>query len=276
MKFSYVDESGDHSQGDVFVMAGVLIDAYRLRKYTASFDKMIVEFLAKHPGAPTELKTKAFINGAAGWSQVDATERKKFLGEICDLAAECAKIFGVAFSFEAFKKAAEREGIFTKSHWLSAAMFIAALVQKKMQDEPRNKGMTVLICDDNKKEMPDLADALHEAHPWFDPIYQTSRKKGGVSVWQNVPNGKRFEQIVNCAFAIKSHHSSLIQVADVVSYIYRRHLELKTEREGWDGEQKYFAGLVDKLEPRRELLGRNPGGPCIEFYQAAYWQLGTM
>jgi hypothetical protein len=51
MKFSYVDESGDESQGDVFVMVGVLIDAYRLRKYTAKFDKMIVEFLARHPVA---------------------------------------------------------------------------------------------------------------------------------------------------------------------------------------------------------------------------------
>jgi hypothetical protein len=28
MKFVYVDEAGDQDQGDVFVMAGVLIDAY--------------------------------------------------------------------------------------------------------------------------------------------------------------------------------------------------------------------------------------------------------
>ena len=151
MKFSYVDESGDEGQGDVFVMVGALIDAYRLRKYTAKFDKMIVEFLAKHPGAPRELKTKAFINGTGGWSQVDATDRKKFLGEICDLAAECAKIFAIALSLAGFKNAVERDGVFTKSHWLSAAMFIAALVQKKMQNEPRNKGMKFLICDDNKR-----------------------------------------------------------------------------------------------------------------------------
>jgi hypothetical protein len=269
MKFAYVDESGGLDQGDVFIMAGVLVDAYRLRKYTATFDKMIVDFLAKHPDAPTELKTKAFISGSRGWSKVDATDRKKFLAAICDLVAECGKIFGVAFSFEAFKKAAGREDAFTNSHWLSAAMFIAALVQKKMQDGPRNKGMTVLICDDNKQEMPNLADTVHEAPPWFDPIYQKYRRKRDVAAWQNIREGERFDQIVNCAFAIKSHHSSLIQVADVVSYVYRRHLELKTGKETWDGEQKYFAALVDKLEPRRELLGRNPGGPCIEFYQAA-------
>lgn len=31
MKFAYVDESGDKGQGDVFVMAGLLIDAYPRR-----------------------------------------------------------------------------------------------------------------------------------------------------------------------------------------------------------------------------------------------------
>jgi hypothetical protein len=41
MKFAYVDESGDQGQGDVFVMAGPLIDSYLLRKYTATFDEMI-------------------------------------------------------------------------------------------------------------------------------------------------------------------------------------------------------------------------------------------
>jgi len=56
----------------------------------------------------------------------------------------------------------------------------------------------------------------------------------------------------------------------VVAYVYRRHLELKSEKEAWEGEQKYFAGLVETLEPRRETLGRNPGGACIEFYKAAH------
>jgi len=39
MKFCYVDESGDKPQSDVFVMTGVLVDAYKLRKHTARFDR---------------------------------------------------------------------------------------------------------------------------------------------------------------------------------------------------------------------------------------------
>ncbi|HUS98025.1 MAG TPA: hypothetical protein VMX97_14955 [Hyphomicrobiaceae bacterium] len=77
-------------------MAGLLIDAYRMRKSTAAFDEMIKAFLKKHPKAPQELNTKAFINGANKWSAVDADDRKQFLEDVCDLAAECARIFAVA------------------------------------------------------------------------------------------------------------------------------------------------------------------------------------
>jgi Protein of unknown function (DUF3800) len=268
MKFVYVDESGDGGQSDVFVMAGLLIDAYRLRKYTATFDKMITEFLAKHPGAPKELKTKAFINGSGDWSKVDATERKNFLTEICDLAAECAKIFAVAFSFEGFKKGAgAAPAALSKSYWLSACMFVAGLVQQKMQREKKNKGLTVFIGDDNKREMQNFSDALHAADPWFDPIYQTGRMKSGKFVWDSLADDQRFDRIINSAFAIKSHHSSLIQVADAAAYIFRRHLELKTEKPAWEGEQEYYQGLVSKLEPNRQRLGRTPDGDCIKFYE---------
>jgi len=127
-----------------------------------------------------------------------------------------------------------------------------------MQGIEKNKGHTVFICDDNKQEMANLSDALYKADLWFDPIYlQTSKKKAPA---------QRFDQIINTAFAIKSHHSSLVQVADAVSYAYRRHLELKSDEEEWDGELEYFASLVAKL--KKEPLGRTTGGQCIEFYRA--------
>ena len=66
MKFIYVDESGAAGDSDVFVMCGLMVDAYKLRKKTADFDKMLADFLAKHPGSSTELKTSRFINGKGG------------------------------------------------------------------------------------------------------------------------------------------------------------------------------------------------------------------
>ena len=88
-------------------------------------------------------------------------------------------------------------------------MFVSALIQRKMQEEEKNKGHTVLIFDDNKYEMTKLSDMLHDADPWFDHLYCVSRMKKGKLVWE-VPAVERFNQIINTAFAIKSHHSSLI------------------------------------------------------------------
>ena len=47
-------------------------------------------------------------------------------------------------------------------------------------------------------------------------------------VWQGRAKKDRFDHIINTAFAIKSDHSSMVQVADAISYVYRRHLELIT------------------------------------------------
>ena len=107
-------------------------------------------------------------------------------------------------------------------------MFIAALVQKKMKVIEKNKGHTIFICDDNKQQMSNFSDALYQADPWFDPIYQSRKTKKGKTSADG-----RFDQIINTGFAIKSEHSSLVQVADAVSYAYRRHLELKSQNERW-------------------------------------------
>ena len=272
MKFAYVDESGDSGQSDVFVMAGLLIDAYRLRKYTAEFDQMIRDFLDKHPKAPKELKTKAFINGSGKWSDVDANDRKKFLLDVCDLAVSCSTIYAIALSFEGFQaavKAAAEAPPFVKNYWVGAAMYLSALIQKRMQGVRNNKGLTVLIFDDNKKDMPKVSDRLYTADAWFDSIYQTQETKKGKKVWLPVKPKNRFDQIINSAFAIKSEHSSLVQVADSVSYVYRRYLELQSEMEAWAGEKAYFNGLVAKLETKRERLVRKAGGPCPDFYENA-------
>jgi len=251
MKFVYVDETGDKSQSDIFVMTGLLIDAYSLRICTVTFDDMITEFLKRHPKSQTELKTKAIINGSGDWNKVDPAERKDFISKVCDVAVECTTIYAVAFSFRAFDDTAMNAGYgqpFGNSYWLGAAMFIAALVQKNMQRIKKNKGHTVFICDDNKWEMANLSEALYNADPWFDPIYLETSKKKKIA---------RFNQIINSAFAIKSQHSSLVQVADAVSYAYRRHLELKSDNEKWPGEQQYFGSLVAKL--KKEPLGRTTG-----------------
>ena len=272
MKFIYIDESGSGDEGDVFVMCGLMVDAYKLRKKTADFDQMLGVFLDKHPGAGTELKTKRFINGKGGWREIEAEERKAFLTEICQLAvANGGKLFGIGLSFNALD-AAKNAGHghpFGDSYWLAAGMFTSSLVQKKMQKEKNSKGLTVAIMDDNKAEMPRLSDGLYQADLWYDGLYQVKESRYRKPIWVPRTDGDRFDQIINTAFAIKSDHSSLVQVADAICYVYRRHLELKSVAEVWPGEQGYYQGLVNILEPQREKLGQTPNEPCVSFYKAA-------
>lgn len=271
MKFAYIDESGSTDEGDVFVMAGLLIDAYRLRKYTSRFDQELAAFLAKHPGAPSELKTKAFINGKGGWSTVAADDRKQFLTDMCALAAEVSSIYGFGMSFERFN-AACASGTYTTpcagNYWALNGMFVSGLIQKKMQGKSNNKGLTVLIFDDNKAHMPKVSDGLYMAEAWFDALYQKTIKVKNKKQWCDLKPSERFDHIINTAFAIKSQHSSLVQVADAVSYVYRRHLELTALPEEYAGEQAFYSGLVARLDAKRQRLGRTPDAECIRFYNA--------
>lgn len=278
MKFIYVDESGGRDQSDVFVMVGLLVDAYRLRRKTTDFDELLKDLLQRHPGHRDELKTKQFINGGGGWSAVPPEERKQFLRDICTLAADGGKLFGVGISFENFDAAiaAGHNHLTGNSYWLAAGLFITALIQKKMQPVSSNKGLTVLVMDDNKREMPKLSDLLYTADPWLDGLYQMRRTVRGRSVWKNRTAADRLDQIINTAFAVKSEHSSLVQVSDALSYIYRRHLELRTEADAYAGESDFYDELVGIIDPRREKLGQTPSCEALNFYRAAthdHWQL---
>lgn len=271
MKFIYVDESGARDQGDVFTMCGLMVDAYKLRKKTADFDAKLEAIFAQHPGTRGDLKTKRFINGAGAWNQVPAQQRKDFLREICELAvANGGKIYGVGLSYDRFDAAAGAgHGHPFTSYWIAGAMFVSALVQKKMQGVANAKGLTVFIMDDNKQEMANFSDALYKCDDWYDGLYKSRTTKRGKTMWASRNAGDRFDQIINTAFAIKSDHSSLVQVADAISWIYRRHLELKAQAEAYPGEQAYYQQLIDILDPQRIKLGQSPKEPCVTFFQAA-------
>jgi hypothetical protein len=272
MKFIYVDESGARDQGDVFIMCGLMVDAYKLRKKTEDFDLQLEAVFTNHEGKRSDFKTSRFINGKGGWSSLDITKRKAFLKRVCELAVENGgKVFGIGLSFAAFDSAVGNGHgqPFNDKYWLGSAVFTACLVQKKMQRLKNSKGLTVAIMDDNKIEMPKLSDELYKGNPWFDGFYQVRGKKHGKTVWLDRTNKSRFDHIINTAFAIKSDHSSMVQVADAISYVYRRHLELTDVAEAWKGEKDYYAELVAILEPARETLGQCPDAPCIKFFDEA-------
>lgn len=232
-------------------MAGVLVDAYRLRKKTQEFDTLLQDLFARHPGTPSELKTKAFMRGAGGWNEIPGNERQEFLQSVCKLAIDKGnKICGIAVDFE--KHGEEKNKVpVSMTYWLASSMYVASLIQKRMQTKKLNKGVTAMVMDDNKMEMSNLSDLLYEAPSWFDGLYQ--RKILGV--WKPRKVDDRFDQIINTGFSVKSEHSSLVQVADAISWTYRRSLELLGTDEDWNGESEYYDRLRKMLDKSRFKLG---------------------
>lgn len=206
-------------------------------------------------------------------------ERREFLEKVCKLAVSKGdKIVGLALSVSSVEKAlGEFNPPISRSrspYWQVAAMFIASLVQKRMQTQKHNKGHTVFIVDNNHAEVPKFSKALYERSEWFDGLYEkrAPKKKGGRSDWEPGTPDDRFNQIINTAFGIDSEHATLIQVADVICYVYRRYLELTSsdEEEVWDGERQFYEDRFRSLEFNRYNLGHCPKDrPCVKFYEAA-------
>ena len=156
---------------------------------------------------------------------------------------------------------------FGKDKWTASAMYVSSLIQKKMEGVKGNKGLTVFVMDHNHQCMPSLSDGLYKSDPWYDGLYQVRKRFRGKQKWQERTDTNRFDQIVNTAFAIKSEHSTLVQVADVISYIYRRYLELQNNEEAYEGETDLYNTWVRKLEKNREKIGQTAPCEALEFYK---------
>ncbi len=245
-------------------MAGLLIDAYKLNKSTKDIRSKLEFILSKRLGSDSikELKTKRFIDGADGWSRViPGPERMQLIQEICEQVTEIASIYAIGVSFGEFEKQKNKTPLNT--YWLASGMYICSLLQKKMQRLGNNKGLTVLIFDQNEREEENLSRHLHKKDQWFDGLYQKNKK----SKWLNLKEEERFHCIIDTSFSVKSEHSPWIQAADIVCYVYRRWLELFTQEGKYEGEKEIYDALVTRLDTRRQSLGRCHGSECVNFYQ---------
>ena len=74
MKFIYVDESGGRDQHDVFTMCGLMVDAYKLRKKTEDFDRLLEGIYSKYPGVRKDLKT---ISSQRRWRLEQGSRRRE-------------------------------------------------------------------------------------------------------------------------------------------------------------------------------------------------------
>lgn len=259
MYFLSVDESGNPDADKAFVMCGLLVNAHDRRKLASDLDRIFVRTLGKERGRSKEFKTSKFLRERGMRLELSMKNRRKIVKNICNLAVENdRKILGIGISFNAIELVRREKDKYSaqKASWLFCSMFTCALLQNRMQklDDGNQKAK---IEFDNHSQMSRLSNRLKFNCKWYDGLYR-------------VDESDRFNRIVNKEddIGVDSRSSPLVQAADVLSYAYRRHLELREgQQEREDGEREFIQGLIDILEPQREKLGNLPKSDCLDLYK---------
>ena len=281
MKFLHSDESGVPSHTGVFVMGGIMVDARSLIKTSNEFDQMLANTLGYTSGSRKELKTSKFMMACRDEKNTaECNKRRNFLEKICRHAVSRGRsIYCIALSFTAVEslQRSDDERHPLDAAWHESGMFICSLVQSKMQRLKNGEGRTFVIFDSSRRVWP-LSDALQDSgesnSPYlaaqYDGLHRISKSS---QVAPPLSQQDRFNRIMNkTVFPVRSEQSSLVQVADAICYVYRRHLELTdlNEKENWNGERNYYRSLFDILERGRMKLETNARKTeRVRFFEAA-------
>jgi hypothetical protein len=257
MKFLYIDESGNNPSDQYLVFFALQIDAYKLKKAMKDARPLLAKVSMAYPDALKELKASSLVNGKRGWGKVDPGVRKRLFIELCGFVNEIgAEALTYVLDHSAYRSAvaAGTSPSWASTPWLTGATTMALLIQKYNQGAKNNKGLSVVIFDDNRMELPSLSDFLMKSSKDMDECYERQRKS------------EPFDHIIDTAFAIKSEHSRLVQISDACSYALRRRAELGPggQAEAWPGEQAFIeeatAAFADRIRFPSKIWVPNP--PC--------------
>lgn len=272
MRVFYADEALDRSRSDVLVVAGVMTAAEDRLDFEAEIKAVLSRVFREHGGRDVELKTSRFMCGLGGWRRVDLEVRKEVLQDICRCVTEYDRtIYGIGISLENLnsEKLKRSEHDIEMRDYVAAGMFICSLIQKKMQILKGQSEKATVVFDEggNIKRINEL---LKDGNEWYDGLYQVRQTQSKGDVWLPREPEDRFCHIADrSVFSADSKKAFLIQAADAVSYIYRRHLELMDgSAEILPEEHLFIESLIDILEPSREKLGDAPNADCVSFYNS--------
>ncbi|MCB2225352.1 MAG: DUF3800 domain-containing protein [Desulfarculaceae bacterium] len=233
MKFAYFDESG---KGDLLVMAGVIVDAYRMhitKEIWNDFLSNVSKALGKEI---TEFHTKDFYSGNGPWRQVSGDKRSDVMDSIVKwwLRRKHSLVVS-AVDLNLFSTHQARHGLL--SPWQAVALHCVLALQRNHQTIKSNKGHTVLIFDHQVREADKFCDLLNSPPNWTDSYY-------GL-----VGDGTQLNQIIDVPYFADSERALLIQIADLAAYLIRRHIELEDgiEPEKYQDESVKVSKWVNQL-----------------------------
>ena len=261
MKFVCADESGSPPGSDAFVMCGLMVDADVFFRTSAECNKLLTDIT----GQGEEFKTSVFIKGEAYGKKFDPSDRIKKLTKLCEyLVDNSYSIFGTGLSFSAIKNARNEEDCRDpqKIARLFSGLFISELVQNRMHEEDPNFRQAMIVFDHHSL-WKGVSEKLKQGWAWKDELCLDHTKGFSEGSIQSREDLDRFDCIVDRKiYSVKSEWSSLIQMADIVSYVYRRYLDFWDKKEQiCEGESAFIKKAFNGFDPLRQKVKNSPCVP---------------
>lgn len=238
------------------MMVGVIADSQRLRRTRSEFEAVMNDLDQDSRSAIRELKSSELYKGRGSWWGVDGEDRHALIGDLCEWLCDRKHHLALA---AVGARAVSESPLHGLDAWMSAALHIALQVQRRFQNEARNKGQTFLVFDENKRQADPLAELLFDPPPWTDDYYQRDASK------------EPLDQIIDSAFYARSHHVGLVQVADLFAFIFRRYSELNDygSSEAFTGEAERITSWVEVIS--RRLISRSSRWPKRPRSEVSGW-----
>lgn len=251
MYLCYADESGysgtNHSSNQpVQVMAAILTNVYNFHRSDSEFHEVFRIIQSKIP--ISELKGEQIYRGKGKWRDVPAETRDKVIEHYIEwIKSRKHKFIITAIDNEEYFKLRNQspESILIQKipyPYLLAGLHTALVIQKIHRNKEKNKGKTLLIFDEQSEFETQLAELIFTPPDFIDEFVEYSEKEEKF----------RLCQIIDTAFFVKSHYSSMAQVVDIIAYLFRLYLELHYYQipEAYSGEKEKITEWINKIKDK--------------------------
>jgi uncharacterized protein DUF3800 len=199
-------------------MAGVVVDSQRMH-ITKDHWIGLLNALSSIAGKKiAELHTRNFYSGGGIWKGLDGDRRARILTGIFEWLAE--RKHQVVYS-SACKASYEKNFALQKipdelnTVWRFLGFHLMLAMQRCCQTEEKNKGNTLFIFDNEKREELRFTDIIKRPPAWSSEYYEVTK------------DGRLLDQIIDVPYFGDSRDVALIQLADVFSFFLRRYAEIK-------------------------------------------------
>lgn len=227
MLISYVDES---NHGDYFSFGALVAEPDVVKSLTAALNKVIEDASWRYDiGRDTELHGYELFQGTDGWKGVGARGRVR----VYRAALEQIVAHNVSLIFrwcERDRLVAHQARKAYPDPWSPEQTVFQFLLQR-VDSLAKKDGHLAMIIADMRDD--------RESHRQLFATYQRSGTPGDYM-------STKLPSILDTVHFVPSHHSRMIQAADLVTYIHRRYMTIReTDPRGQKVMDEFNALLTD-------------------------------